>query len=227
MEAISAITQRISEIQTRMGATAPIPAAIASLQASTTTSTATAATLAATSTLDGTSSLVSGLTGATGSTATTFADLLAASTTGLDPLASAAALLNSDGVPVALAGYGNGLIPEEALSPIAGSTERLWTPAAEQLDQLIADAAADGISIGVTDGYRDYDAQVAVAASKGLYLNGGLAAVPGTSQHGWGLAADLDLDADALAWMRAHAREYGFVEAVDREPWHWEFQPAA
>ncbi|WP_062517460.1 M15 family metallopeptidase [Demequina gelatinilytica] len=158
---------------------------------------------------------------------TAFATTLATAVSSVDPLATAAAQLNADGVPTTLAGYGNGLIPESALSPITGSTERLWAPAAEQLDALLADAQADGVVIGITDGYRDYDTQVGVAASKGLYQSGGLAAVPGTSQHGWGLAVDLSLDDDALAWMRENAGRYGFVEAVAREPWHWEFQPAA
>jgi LAS superfamily LD-carboxypeptidase LdcB len=28
-----------------------------------------------------------------------------------------------------------------------------------------------------------------------------------------------------LDWMRANAYRFGFVEAVPREPWHWEFRP--
>jgi hypothetical protein len=42
-----------------------------------------------------------------------------------------------------------------------------------------------GVDIGVTDSYRSYDAQVDVARRKGLYSQGGLAATPGTSDHGW------------------------------------------
>ena len=54
-----------------------------------------------------------------------------------------------------------------------------------------------------------------------------LAAAPGTSEHGWGLAVDLGLDATSQAWMRQHAKEYGFVDNVPREPWHWQFAPSA
>lgn len=60
---------------------------------------------------------------------------------------------------------------------------------------------------------------------KGLYSQGGLAASPGTSNHGWGLALDLRLDAKAQAWMRSNAKDFGFVEDVPREPWHWTFRP--
>ncbi|WP_062305229.1 M15 family metallopeptidase [Demequina subtropica] len=201
MDAIATISQRISEIHSLIGSVTPA-------------ATTTAAVASSTATAAGASSAV-------------FADTLATATATADPLAAAAAQLNADGVPVTLAGYGNGLIPESALSTIDGSTERMWAPATEQLDALLADARADGITIGITDGYRDYDSQVSLAASKGLYSSGGLAAVPGTSQHGWGLAVDLGLDADALAWMRENAGSYGFVEAVAREPWHWEFQPAS
>ena len=86
-----------------------------------------------------------------------------------------------------------------------------------------AAAVREGVSIGVTDSYRSYGAQVGLAGSKGLYSEGGLAARPGSSEHGWGLALDLDLSAGALRWLRANARDYGFVENTPREPWHWVF----
>jgi D-alanyl-D-alanine carboxypeptidase len=38
---------------------------------------------------------------------------------------------------------------------------------------------------------------------------------------------DLDLDSKALAWMREHGKEYGFVEDVPREPWHWTYRGGA
>jgi LAS superfamily LD-carboxypeptidase LdcB len=86
-------------------------------------------------------------------------------------------------------------------------------------------AAADGVSIGITDSYRSFDAQVDVAARKGLYNQGGLAAVPGTSDHGWGTALDLRLDQPALTWMKAHGKEYGFTADVPGESWHWHYVP--
>jgi LAS superfamily LD-carboxypeptidase LdcB len=209
MEAIAAIDQRLSEIQTRIASFAPRSAPIASAAGSS-------------------------LSGALASSAnyypegTSFADVFASVTqsTGTS-LATAASQLNSDGVPTSLAGYGNGRIPEASLAPLTGSSERMWAPAAQHLNELMADAKKAGVSISVTDAYRSYDDQVAVANSKGLYTQGGLAAAPGTSEHGWGLAVDLGLDATSQAWMKQHAKEYGFVDNVPREAWHWEFAPAS
>lgn len=209
MEAIAAIDQRLSEIQARIASFAPrsTPSAGA-------TSGLNASALASSATLypEGTS----------------FADVLASiSESSGTSLASAASQLNASGVPTSLAGYGNGLIPESSLAPISGSSERMWGPAAEHLNDLLADAKKAGVSISVTDGYRDLDSQVRLADQKGLYSQGGLAAAPGTSEHGWGLAVDLGLDPTSQAWMRQHAKEYGFVENVPREAWHWEFAPSS
>jgi hypothetical protein len=209
MEAIAAIDQRLSEIQTRIASFAPRSTPIASAAASS-------------------------LSGALASSAnyypegTSFADVFASVTnsTGTS-LSTAASQLNSDGVPTSLAGYGNGRIPETSLAPLTGSSERMWAPAAQHLNELMADAKKAGVSISVTDAYRSYDDQVAVANSKGLYTQGGLAAAPGTSEHGWGLAVDLGLNATSQAWMKQHAKEYGFVDNVPREAWHWEFAPAS
>jgi LAS superfamily LD-carboxypeptidase LdcB len=81
------------------------------------------------------------------------------------------------------------------------------------------------VTVGITDSYRSYDEQVDLAKRKGLYSQGGLAAQPGTSDHGWGMAADLDLNAKALSWMRANGEKYGFDENVPRESWHWTYSP--
>ena len=133
--------------------------------------------------------------------------------------------LNSDGIPTDLAAYGNGRVPSSALQQVGSTGHRLWEPAAEQLTRLIEDARRAGVHIGITDSYRSYEAQVDVARRKGLYSQGGLAAVPGTSDHGWGMAVDLDLDSQAQAWMRSNGARYGFHEDTPREPWHWGFEP--
>ncbi len=133
--------------------------------------------------------------------------------------------LNSKGIPTDLAAYGNGRIPASALSKVGDTNHRLWAPAAESLTRMIADAKRDGVTIGITDSYRPYAEQVDLVRRKGLYSQGGLAAKPGTSEHGWGMAADLDLNSKALTWMRANAEKYGFDENVPRESWHWAFKP--
>ena len=127
------------------------------------------------------------------------------------------------GPPPELVAYGNGKIPPTALASIGEGSHRMWAPAAESFQQLRQAAAAEGVTIGVTDSYRSYDQQVDLAKRKGLYSQGGLAATPGTSNHGWGRSLDLDLDPRAQAWMRANGERYGFVEDVPREPWHWTY----
>ncbi|WP_129339546.1 M15 family metallopeptidase [Cellulomonas endophytica] len=162
------------------------------------------------------------------SSATAFATALDEATSGATAAtawSSSVTRLGGGRVPAALAAYGNGKIPDSALEPVGSSGHRLWQPAAEGLENLLAAARADGVSIGITDSYRSYAAQVDVAQRKGLYSQGGLAATPGTSDHGWGMAVDLDLDASALAWMREHGGEHGFVADTPRESWHWSFQP--
>ncbi|WP_426506293.1 M15 family metallopeptidase [Dactylosporangium sp. McL0621] len=128
------------------------------------------------------------------------------------------------GVPVELTKYGNGRVPESALQRVGTTGHRLWAPAATSLDALMRAARAQGVGIGITDSYRPLAEQVDLAKRKGLYANGGLAAKPGTSDHGWGLAVDLDLDGKAQAWMRQNAGRFGFAETTPREPWHWAYR---
>ncbi|MBO0901268.1 M15 family metallopeptidase [Cellulomonas sp. zg-ZUI222] len=172
----------------------------------------------------------------TTATGTAFADALSratatyepaappAPTTTVDTSASSVRRINGDMLPQGLAGHANGRVPDAALTPVGDTGHRLWQPAAQQLTRMIADARAQGVTIGITDSYRTYDTQVDLVRRKGLYSQGGLAAAPGTSDHGWGLAADLRLDATAQAWMRANADRYGFAEDTPREPWHWAYQ---
>lgn len=166
-------------------------------------------------------------------TGTSFADALARETasvgrgapvTTVDTSPSSVRRASGGMVPAGLAGFENGRIPADALSPVGSTGHKLWQPAAQQLERLLGDAAAQGVDIGITDSYRTYDTQVDLVRRKGLYSQGGLAARPGTSDHGWGLAVDLDLDAKAQAWMRANAGRYGFAESTPREPWHWSFE---
>jgi hypothetical protein len=61
-----------------------------------------------------------------------------------------------------------------------------------------------------------------------LFKNGGnLAAAPGTSKHGLGLAADV---AGGQAWLRANGAKYGWANTglgfSQREPWHFEYKGA-
>jgi hypothetical protein len=195
MDGISAVTARIGEIRALLH---PAPAAPARAAAA----------------------VPSGFPSAGGAGASTAGPSFA------DALARAGAPAVSEPLSVAAlhAKYQNGRVPADALAPVGDGGHRLAAPAAAAYDRLQAAARRDGVTIGVTDSYRSFDAQVDVARRKGLYPQGGLAAQPGTSQHGWGLAVDLDLDSRAQAWMRANGPRFGFVEDTPREPWHWAYK---
>lgn len=197
---IEAVNSRIADIQSRMIA----------MQTQQATATRTA------------SSAASGTSAPAGSFATALADAMGTqSSAGVAKSYS----LNSKGIPTELVGFGNGKIPANALEKVGNTNHKLWAPAAESLNRMISDAKAQGVTIGITDSYRSYDEQVDVARRKGLYSQGGLAAKPGTSEHGWGMATDLDLNNKAQAWVRANGEKYGFVENTPREPWHWAYEP--
>ena len=126
--------------------------------------------------------------------------------------------------------YRNGRIPANALTEVGGG-HRMYGDAARAYTQMRDAARRDGVNLRLTDSYRSYAAQVDVARRKGIYgvrqPNGklGLAARPGTSNHGLGRAVDVNLGASpgASAWLRANGARYGF-HTIPREPWHWEFR---
>ncbi|NMR21504.1 M15 family metallopeptidase [Cellulomonas fimi] len=131
-------------------------------------------------------------------------------------------------------GFENGRIPPEALARIPWApTQRLEHRAAAALDGLnAAFRATFGVDLTVTDSYRTFDQQVAVRAAKP-----GLAAVPGTSNHGWAQALDLGGGINNSGtlnheWMTLNAPGHGWVnprwarprdEGGKGEPWHWEY----
>src|SRR5690606_9086846 len=131
--------------------------------------------------------------------------------TGVVAVGSGKDRVDAKGVPIELKAYGNGRVPAAALSTIAGTSHTLWEPAARSFEAMQSAAAAEGVTIGITDSYRTYETQVDLVGRKGLYSQGGLAATPGTSMHGWGVALDLKLDSSAQAWMRQNAGRFGYV----------------
>lgn len=133
-------------------------------------------------------------------------------------------LATSVAPPLEYLPYGNGHVPSDVLAPIGIGSHRLAPRAAASFTTMRDAAARDGVTIGITDSYRSYEGQVDVAERKGLSSQGGWAATPGTSAHGWGLAVDVDVDAGGQAWLEANAATFGWVKAAEREPWHWEFR---
>jgi len=129
-------------------------------------------------------------------------------------------------------GYANGFLDPAALCPLyAAPGHRLRADAAAAFNAMSrARAAATGSPLCVTDSYRSYAEQVDVYSRKPS-----LAATPGTSNHGLGLAADLcggveRFGSSAYLWMKANAGRFGFSHpswaepgGAKPEPWHWEF----
>lgn len=124
-----------------------------------------------------------------------------------------------------------GRVPEEDLAAIP------WSPSdrvrADVLDSLVALDAAYverfGVHLTINSAYRTYEEQA------GLYdPSSPIAAPPGCSNHGLGLAVDLGggvqvFDTVQYTWLKENAGTYGwthpdFAEPDGRvpEPWHWE-----
>ena len=128
--------------------------------------------------------------------------------------------------------YANGAIPAAALCPLWGAPGHLQRADAAAAFNRLSEAYAGtfGEPLCVTDSYRSYEAQVQVRAAKPH-----LAAVPGTSNHGWGTAVDLCGGVQTVGsaqhqWMRVNAPMYGWFlpswaqpGGSKPEPWHWEF----
>ena len=125
-------------------------------------------------------------------------------------------------------GFSNGLIPASQMCSIIGGG-RLRPDAAVAFNKMSqAYARAFGSPLCVTASYRPYSDQVR------LYrIEPSLAAIPGTSNHGWGVAVDLgcgvqNYGSAQYRWMTQHAGAYGWVHpswALHNpfEPWHWEY----
>lgn len=130
------------------------------------------------------------------------------------------------------AGYSNGAIPTTALCPLWGTRgQMLRADAAAAFDEMSRSyAAVFGAPLCVGDSYRNFAEQVAVAAAKPA-----LAARPGSSNHGWGVAVDLcdgvqDYSSPQHRWLASNSMLHGWFlpswaqqGGSKPEPWHWEF----
>lgn len=128
-------------------------------------------------------------------------------------------------------GYPNGLIPSSVLCSIGIGGHALRCDAAQTF-LLMSRAFAErfGQGLCVTDSYRTFSAQVDLYRRKPA-----LAAVPGTSNHGWALALDMcggvqSFGTAQYAWLAGNGPAFGWVNPVwarpgggREEPWHWEF----
>jgi hypothetical protein len=128
-------------------------------------------------------------------------------------------------------GWDNGEIPTEALCRLGVYRHALRCDAAAGYAAMgEAYEAEFGTGLCITDSYRSLAGQVDAFSRKPA-----LAAVPGTSNHGWALAVDLcggvhRGGSEQWRWMTANAGRFGFVQPAwaapggeKPEPWHWEF----
>jgi hypothetical protein len=128
--------------------------------------------------------------------------------------------------------YANGQIPSDELCTLPWAKKhRLRADAALALAKLdVAYNEHFDKDLCITDSYRSLSSQISVAARKP-----GLAARPGYSEHGWGLAVDLCAGGDVAGtpehdWLLEHAPEFGWdnpdwarPSGSRPEAWHWEY----
>lgn len=145
-----------------------------------------------------------------------------------------AVLPGCDGI-ARVTGASNGQLPSSSLCTLWTAKHRLRADAAVALAKLnVAYKQRFGHNMCLTDSYRTYSSQVHLRAVKP-----GLAAVPGTSNHGWGLAIDMCDGVERGAgnshyqWLRDNASAYGWENpdwalpggSGPHEAWHWEYFP--
>lgn len=148
-------------------------------------------------------------------------------------------------LPSDLKGAKNGKLSNKVL--VAVGSGHLHHRAAAAWVAMVAAAKKDGIVLKPTskhDLYRSYEIQhrtflaryqlqnngskvTRVWEGKTWYLKKGYApsAVPGTSNHGWGLAVDVaGASGPTLAWLKKNALKFGFSWEVrtgpNAEAWH-------
>lgn len=145
-----------------------------------------------------------------------------------------ATITNNRAKPVA--GATNGQLPTGLLATAApGCT--MFGAAAADLGNMLAAAAKDGITLRAVSCYRNYAGQVAARESWCAQGACSMAAVPGSSNHGWGKAVDLSWQGGSVSfgdraweWLCLWAAAYNFRHpesmgpgSASPEGWHWEW----
>ena len=150
-----------------------------------------------------------------------------------------------------MASYANGQFPKSATTALVTAPgQRLTSAAARQWDALARSVLNTyGWMPALTDSYRPYSVQEAIFRQRyraGAYspfgdyrswlgqrwgrVTGAAAAVPGTSNHGWGIAVDVTglggFSGLRYRQLASLAARFGFSNAEGRsvnEAWHWTF----
>lgn len=124
----------------------------------------------------------------------------------------------------------NGRIPLKELCPLPQEDESLRADAAVAFYKLnAAYQERFGEEICVRSSYRSYERQAELYES----MPAGMAARPGNSKHGRGIAVDLcggvqDDETPQFKWMADNSEKYAWIHpdwaySNPYEPWHWEF----
>jgi hypothetical protein len=153
-----------------------------------------------------------------------------------DPAFAADSPIHPDNRPSTISGATNGALPDHLLLQVSPSCQ-IYGPAAPSLIAMLAAAQRDGVRLAPAECYRDYAGQVAARNSWCARGACHMAAVPGTSNHGWGKAVDfsdqsgsLTFESVTYAWLKGHAAWFGWNHpgvmepgGSVPEPWHWEW----
>jgi len=134
--------------------------------------------------------------------------------------------------------YTNGRLPSSALVKVSYDHDQRMTPLAYQRWKLLNKVfkVRFGTNIPIDLSYRSYTEQVAMRRQFGTG-----AAVPGTSNHGWGMAIDLpdyrfskagklyNFGTVRYEWLKKNAPKYGWCNppwaqrsGYNPEPWHFQ-----
>lgn len=116
----------------------------------------------------------------------------------------------------------NGKLPDSELAAIAQGRLAIGDYCAASWNAMNVEARSRGLELvptGSKSSYRTYDQQVELYND---YLNGtgNLAAVPGTSNHGWGWAVDL-ATTDMRSMVDQIGHEYGWAKEWSDAPSEW------
>ena len=129
-------------------------------------------------------------------------------------------------------GHSNGEIPDSELQPLSFSPEnKMHKKAATAMEEMNKAYKADnGSNLTINEAYRDCATQIRYRKELGEKA---APAPPCISNHGWGLAADIEVGefgSSTYNWLKANAHKYGYVHPAWAEPgrrnpeqWHWEY----
>ena len=129
-------------------------------------------------------------------------------------------------------GHSNGGIPDSELQTLSFSSgNKMNKKAAAAMEEMNKAYKADnGSNLTINETYRDCATQIRYSKELGSRA---APAPPCVSNHGWGLAADIEVGAfgsSTYNWLKANAHKYGYVHPAWAEPggsnpeqWHWEY----